>query len=553
MVRGDVDVLVVGAGPVGLTLATELARAGVSHRLIDRAPEPNPLSRAAGIQSRTLELLDRSGIVEPFLDEGLAIGRGEISMDGKVRATVDLSELEVPYPFILDIPQARTEELLTDHLRSFGGDVERNLALTGLTQDATGADVTLTSGASGATEQLRCRWVVGCDGGHSTVRDLAPTALKGSFKGQRVLLADARCEWDVEWPVMRMSLTPHGMAGSFPFRGDRVRFFAQLGDQFPDGEPTLEGTQAVLAELLSPTLRLTEAVWLTVIELHHGQVPRYRFGRVLLAGDAAHIHSPAGGQGMNTGMQDAWNLAWKLALVCRGAGEGLLDSYDAERHPVGARVVSLTTRAARLATLEAPGVGHLRNTLVGAMTGRAGVRHRFESGLAEVDITYPHSPIVGEHVGHGGRRHRRHQHGDGDERTVERVEPGDRVPDVGGLVDGSGATASLWSVLRPGRHTALVVVPPGSTDGEPLAAVAGIAAALGDHGDVVIVGAPEVGAPTTGAALVDADGRVATALGLDEPAVVVVRPDSYFGYVAIPPDPDAIAHYTRVLLELPDA
>lgn len=552
MEAADVDVLVVGAGPVGLTLATELARAGVTHRLIDKAPEPNPLSRAAGIQSRTLELLDRSGIVEPFLDEGLAIPRGEISMGGRVRATIDLSELDVRYPYILDIPQARTEEILTDHLRSLGGDVDRNVALTDLAQDATGADVTVVRDG-GATEQLRCRWVVGCDGGHSTVRDLAPTRLKGSFKGQRVLLADARCDWDVEWPVMRMSLTRHGMAGSFPFRGDRVRFFAQLGDQFADGEPTLDGTQAVLAELLSPTLRLTEAIWLTVIELHHGQVPGYRFGRVLLAGDAAHIHSPAGGQGMNTGMQDAWNLAWKLALVCGGAGEGLLDSYDAERHPVGARVVSLTTRAARLATLRAPGLGHLRNTLVGTMTGHASVRHRFEAGLAEVDIAYPHSPIVGEHVEH--RSHGRHA---GDAALADPVEPGNRVPEVDGLTDGSGGPATLWSSLRPGRHTALLVVPHEGPDADGDVSfdveqnAAAIVAAMGDLGEVVLVTSVASATGSDLDVLVDPSGHVAAALGLHAPALVVVRPDSYVGYVAAPPEAEALAHYRRDLLDLPD-
>ena len=546
MGAADVDVLVVGAGPVGLTLAAELARAGVSHRLIDRAAEPSQLSRAAGIHSRTLELLERSGTVEPFLDEGLAVRRGEIAIDGEVRASIELAELDVRYPFILDLPQARTEALLTDHLRVLGGEVERGIGLVDLHQDDAGVDVTLQrTDGDDTTEAVRCRWVVGCDGGHSTVRDLAPTKLKGSFKGQRFLLVDAHCEWDVDWPVLRMTLTAHGLAGSFPFRGDRARFFAQLhDDQLTDGEPGLDDAQALLADLLSPSLRLTEGLWVTAIELHHGQVPRYRFGRVLLAGDAAHIHSPAGGQGMNTGMQDAWNLAWKLALVTRGAGEALLDSYDAERHPVGARVVSATTRAGRLTTIQVPGIRNLRNALVTAMAGRPGIRHRFEEGLAELDIGYPHSPVVGEQVAHGTDRHARTPDGE----AVDLVEPGARVPDVDGLHGPDGAPTDLGSHLAAGTHTAVVVLPPGSeADADALAA--GAASALGDLAEVVVVAGPDAG-PT---ALVDGDGRVAGALGVAEPTVVVIRPDGYVGFVAVPPDPAALAHYRHDLLELPTA
>lgn len=546
----DVDVVVVGAGPVGLTLAGELARAGVSHRLIDKAPEPSPLSKAAGIHSRTLELLDRSGAVEPFLEEGLAVGRGEISLDGAPRATIELSELDVRYPFILDLPQPRTEALLAEHLRGLGGEVERGVELVDLHQDAAGVDVSLRHVDSGTTETVRCRWVVGCDGGHSTVRDLAPTALKGSFKGQRFLLVDAECEWDVEWAVLRMSLTRDGLAGSFPFRGTRVRFFAQLHEPLQNDEPDLEEAQELLAARLSPSLRLTQGYWITVFTLHHGQVPRYRFGRVLLAGDAAHIHSPAGGQGMNTGMQDAWNLGWKLALVTKGAEDVLLDSYEAERHPVGARVVELTTRASRLATIRAPGLHQLRDALVGAAAGAPRIRHRFETGLAELDIAYSHSPIVGEHVGRGMGRP---VHRPGGE-VIDLIDPGARVPYVDGLQGPDGASTDLRSSLAPGTHTALVVVPPDSEDEpDPAVLADGVVDALGDLAVVVVVGRGDTDAGSPHTTLVDADGRVAQALGISDPAVVVVRPDGYVGYVALPPETEALAHYRHALLGLPAA
>ncbi|MEZ5207685.1 MAG: FAD-dependent monooxygenase [Acidimicrobiales bacterium] len=516
----DTDVLIVGAGPVGMTLALELARAGVPHRLIDRAAEPSPLSRAAGIHSRTLQLLERSGVIEPFLDEGLEVRRGEIAMDGTPRASFDLSELDERFPFIIDLPQARTEALLADHLAGLGGRIERGVGLVGLFADADGVDVQLQRDGDEAAEAMRCRWVIGCDGGHSTVRTLAPTQLHGSFKGERVLLVDAECEWDVDWPVLRMSLNRHGLAGSFPFTGRRARFFAQLGDLDLADDPTLDDAQRTLADLLSPTLRLTEAHWITTLTLHHGQVPRYRFGRVLLAGDAAHIHSPAGGQGMNTGMQDAWNLAWKLVLVSRGADEALLDSYDRERHPVGARVVKLTTRATRIAMTTVPGVHRLRDTLVGAMVGRDGVRQRLELGLTELDIGYHHSPIVGEHVRHA---------------ADDLVEPGDRLPDAGDL-----ATA-----LPAGRHAALVMHPETADD------VTTVLDALGDLAEVIaVVTTPMADLPEGATALVDPDDAIADALGLGASGVVVVRPDAYVGYVTVPVDGDGLRHY-RTLLGLP--
>lgn len=553
MSEPDVDVLVVGAGPVGLTLAGELARAGVSHRLVDRSPEPSPLSRAAGIHSRTLELLELSGTVEPFLDEGLEVRRGEIATDGTVRATLELDELGVRYPFILDLPQARTEALLTEHLESLGGALERGVELVDLHQDEAGVDAELRR-VDGSTEAVRCRWIVGCDGGHSTVRDLVPTALKGSFKGQRFLLVDAECDWDVEWPVLRMSLGRHGLAGSFPFRGRRARFFAQLLDHDVGDEVSLDQAEEILVDQLSPTLRLTEAHWITPITLHHGQVPRYRFGRVLLAGDAAHIHSPAGGQGMNTGMQDAWNLAWKLALVSRGAGEALLDSYDAERHPVGARVVRLTSAASRLATVRAPGLDHLRNALMTAMVGHAGPRHRFEAGLAELDVDCSNSPIVGEHVAAGVGHPLRTAEGD----EVDPIQPGARLPDVDGLVGLDGEPTRLAAHLVPGSHTALVVVPPGAGDGaadERVRLAELVGGALGDLAEVVLVAAAaaELVGGASGAGpvvLADPDGRVAQALGLAETTAVLVRPDGYVGFLSVPPDAAALAHHRTDALDL---
>jgi hypothetical protein len=243
---------------------------------------------------------------------------------------------------------------------------------------------------------------------------LAPTALQGSFHGVRFILADVDAEWSVDPDAIGIFLHPGGIAGSFPLGGKRVRLVLEVrGKAAAGAEPTLDETQRLTTERMDPTARLSNPRWLTYFEIHHGQVPQYRFGHVLLAGDAAHIHSPAGGQGMNTGLQDADNLAWKLALVARGrADQALLDAYDAERHPVGASVVKLTSQMTEMATSANPAV-KLGRAVALRVLGATSLKDKMASEIAEVSVGYQHSPIVGSTVTHGLRpgTHAPHVHG----------------------------------------------------------------------------------------------------------------------------------------------
>jgi len=451
-------VLVVGAGPVGLVAAARLTRLGVPTRLVDELPVPSPFSKAVVVHARTLEMLEAMGIAGPFIDAGVRITAAEVRSGGKVLVRSALDDVASRYPFMLDLPQDSSEAILAQHLVDVGGRVERGVRLAGLAAGDDEVDVTLEH-ADGRTEHTTVGWVIGCDGGHSTVRDAVGTKLKGSFHGVTFLLADVEVDWELDHETTTMFLHPAGVSAVFPLPGTRARMYIQLEDEQPHGsEPTLEQLQAAVVERIDAGAVVRDPHWLTYFEVHHGQVPAYRFGRVFLAGDAAHIHSPAGGQGMNTGMQDAYNLAWKLALVCHGrAAPQLLDSYGAERHPVGARVVKGTSLLTEVGTAANPALRLVRDGLMTVVGRVPAATKRMASTVTEATIGYPESAIVDEAV-----RHRPGHQGHDD-----RIEAGEHAPDVEGLGHADGATVRLAEVLDDARHTALLIVSQG--DGGPAA------------------------------------------------------------------------------------
>ena len=361
------DIIVVGAGPVGLTMALELARHGCRCRIVDRLAAPSGYCKAIGVTPRTLEVWDDMGIAARMIDNGLWItGLRTIMAGGPAHDTVaDLSAL--PYAN-LGLPQYATEALLGDELAKAGILVERGVALAGIEQRADGVDVELER-ADGSKERAACRFVVGCDGAHSAVRHLTGIGFPGEGMGIDFMLGDVEIAWDVPRGMAVFSITPKEDAPPdflvvVPLPGrNRYRVsmvappeLADNGAAAPDDHgiaserpgPTLDELQAVADRLLPGRPRLSAVRWSSLFRISMRLADRYRVGNAFIAGDAAHIHPPTGGQGMNTGIQDAYNLAWKLALVARGeAGPALLDSYEAERRPVGADVVRKTLEASR--------------------------------------------------------------------------------------------------------------------------------------------------------------------------------------------------------------
>jgi 2-polyprenyl-6-methoxyphenol hydroxylase-like FAD-dependent oxidoreductase len=357
------DVLVVGAGPVGLTMAAELARHGVSCRIVDKLGTPLPYCRAIGVTPRTLEVWDDMGIVQSMIDAGLWLRSTRTILNGSPTqdSVTDLSDL--PYGGQLGIRQPETERLLTAHLASFGIAIERQVTLTALEQDEEGVRVELLH-ADQSTEKATYRYVVGCDGAHSSVRRLLGIPFEGDHFPIGFMLGDVVLDCDLPRGTILRSITPHEggppdfiVAIPLPERNRyRVSMLApernvdtagsEHGMQTEGPTPTLEELQAVADRLLPTKVTMSDLHWSSNFRISMRLAARYSEGRGFIAGDAAHIHPPTGGQGMNTGIQDAYNLAWKMAHVLKGnASPKLLDTYEAERRPVGADVVSRTRTA----------------------------------------------------------------------------------------------------------------------------------------------------------------------------------------------------------------
>ncbi|MEV0614599.1 FAD-dependent monooxygenase [Nonomuraea sp. NPDC050404] len=334
-------VLIVGAGPTGLTLAVDLARRGVACRIVDQAPEPSGGSKGKGLQPRTLEVFDDLGVVGPILAAAtpypparLKVGRvpfWQVRMHKPVAAT---------YPLVMMHPQWRTEAVLRERLAELGGKVEQGSTLTGFEQDAGGVSARLGTG-----ETVRARYLVAADGGRSTVRKALGVGFSGETREEeRMVLGDVRVEGLGREHIHVWVRPGKGMVALYPMAGtDTFQYLASIKPGLaPD--LTLSGFRRVFAERsMLRGVRLTELLWSSLYRVNIRLAERYRVGRVFLAGDAAHVHSPAGGQGLNTGVQDAYNLGWKLARVLAGAPEELLETYEEERRPVAARVLGLSS------------------------------------------------------------------------------------------------------------------------------------------------------------------------------------------------------------------
>ncbi len=399
------QVLIVGAGPVGLTLAAELSRYGVQVRIIDRSPHPTETSKALVVWSRTFELMDRMGCTPAFLDAGLHARAASIRNGRTVLGHTGFDTIASPYNFALMLPQCDTERLLNVQLQALGVAVEREVELLGFSQTPTHVEARLGH-ADGREEGVETSWLVGCDGAHSTVLHGLGFAFQGVAQGDDWMLADVRLEGEGAPPANEIATFLHrdGPFVVFPIPGGRSRIVATVGKTVagqsrPD--PTLSDVQAMADERAGGGFRVADPVWLANFRINERKVSDYAKGRVFLAGDAAHVHSPAGGQGMNTGMQDAFNLSWKLAMVIRGeARASLLDSYTPERSAVGDMVLRNATRMTDMGTLAHPAAQAARNLVLRFMLGFHAVQDRMAATMSEVEIAYAKSLLsIGRHAG----------------------------------------------------------------------------------------------------------------------------------------------------------
>ena len=526
-VDGDLlDVLVVGAGPTGLTLAAQLRAFGATLRLIDRQPDRVHESRALGVQPRTLEVLRGLGLAEELIARGNDAVWLQLHAGGRV-VRVRLFGLgldDTAYPFLLLVSQAETEQVLGERLAGQGVAIEREVELIGFHTDPDAVTCTLRH-RDGRTETVRARYLVGADGAGSTARHGARIPFKGGAYPQTFALADLEVD-GLDGDAAHAFIGEVGILLCFPLgRPASWRLLAThpaiQGSREPSG-PTMEELQALADTFTGGRLRLRDPVWRTYFGLQHRHAARYQTDRIFLAGDAAHVHSPAGAQGMNTGIQDAWNLGWKLALVSRGtARTALLATYDAERRPVGGFVVRSTDRAFSAATSTSPLVRILRTRLVPRLLPLAlrfdrAVASGFRT-VAQLDIRYRNSPAVQE----------------GRPRLRRGPRAGHRLPDA--RIARGGQECWLGEALATPRVHLLLCGPPDAWDQRQLTAL------RRRHPDTLAVHhLTRTAAPS---ALHDLEGRAMARLGGDQAAHYLIRPDGHIGYRAAGTDLGGLQRY----------
>lgn len=381
----ETEVCIVGAGPTGLALATCLALHGTPFVLVERLERPQPASRAAAVHARTLEVLEPLGVTDTMVAAGRPIATVGLHDRDTTLMRIDFGLIQSRYRYILTLPQDRTEAILTERLGALGGGIARGQEAVALDQDASGVTVTVRE-AAGSTRSVRARYVVGADGFHSLVRQQAGIGFSPGTYAESFILADVHMDFPWGSDALRLFLAPSGMLLVAPFSETRFRIVATV-DQAPE-HPDIPDVQAIMDERgpRSSKARIWDLVWSSRFRIHHGVAERYRAGRAFLAGDAAHVHSPAGGQGMNTGIQDAIVLGDRLAAVIAGRRpETELDLYERERRPVAERVVRMTDQMTRMGTLGNPIGQRLRNIGLRVAGQLAPVRRKLATRMAELD------------------------------------------------------------------------------------------------------------------------------------------------------------------------
>ena len=525
MTAAQVDVLVVGAGPTGLTLACQLARFGVRFRIIDKQPDRARESRALGVQARSLEVLQALGLGETLAARGRTTTRLMLHVDRDSPVAIDLGAVpraDTRFPYILFVSQSDTEAVLGGYLESAGAQVERRVALVRFREESTGIACVVRH-VDGREEAIHASYLAGCDGAHSTVRKRADIAFEGGAYPQSFALGDVEADGALVPEAINAFAMGRGVAMFFPLGQPATWRIMAMDGTIPrrstSGDDTVTTQQLSLSELQAmvadPTggaVRLHDPVWLTRFRLHHRQAVTYQRGRIFLAGDAAHIHSPVGAQGMNTGIQDAWNLGWKLALVTRGAADArLLDSYHAERWPVGRTLLRATDRVFGVfarAVASRRAATSLRRLMVRRVVAPALSSPRVRAFafhfVSQLGIGYRNSPAVTE----------------GEPRLSRGPQAGDRLPDAQVLRERRPA---YLQQLLSSPHLHLLLCGP---------------VAAWNRVDVMklaqefpgVLAIHYLAREDSAGALVDSTGEALTRLGVDRHATYLVRPDGHVAF-----------------------
>jgi 3-(3-hydroxy-phenyl)propionate hydroxylase len=522
------DVIVIGAGPVGLTLASELVRHGLRVRLVEKKTGPNEHPNAAIVHVRTLEILSAMGAVEGFLKEGYPFPGMHFHFFNKRSVFINIGGLDSPFPLPRTLGQQHTERIIAEHFARIGGKIERGVEAIGVEQDADGVRVKLKHLTEAGREEIAAaRWVVGCEGSASITRETFAIPFPGErYEGKEFLQIDANVRWTF----------PHGYGYQFMTKEHVLLFFAYnttghyriicaRNDTNPQYHepPTLGEMQALVRQIADPAAELYDPLWFNRFRSGHKLAGSFREGRAFIAGDAGHVHVPIGGQGMNYGMHDAFNLGWKLAAVTKGeAKPELLDTYMTERHSVDETLIQMTDFGFHMVVqpnvVAKAALQHVMPTVLGF----EGLQKRIRNMLGEMNVGYPGSALTEDYGGSHGPA------------------PGERAPDATIVRMPGRTTETLFDVLRGTKWTLLLFAGAEPTVGaiEGLEKISGLIAhqygsRLAIH--LILTGEPPVPVHANWAAnvLIDRELYAHKKYGAEDgPCLYLIRPDWYIGFRA---------------------
>jgi 2-polyprenyl-6-methoxyphenol hydroxylase-like FAD-dependent oxidoreductase len=535
----DPPVLIVGAGPVGLTLAAECQRHGVTFRIIDKNASHSEHSKALAIWSGTLEHLAAAGLADSIFQAARPIRKMVMHDMGKRVAEIHVSEgLESAYPTPVILPQSHTEELLLEHLRERGVEIERDTECVGVRSDGDHIECDLKR-SDGTLETVQPTWLAACDGARSIVRHHLAVEFSGMTEELAFILTDAKATNAPADDSICLSTGPGGAVMIFPIKPGVYRFFALRKDLADRSLPTLEEIQTHVDEAGLSQMRLSDPEWFSYFGVNERVASRNRVGRIFLLGDACHIHSPAGGQGMNTGMQDAFNLGWKLKQLTSGRGdaESIAESYFEERHPVAETVVRNTSRLLHFGLMSQPALRMARKVIMPIFAELHQFQQTAAFALSGLGISYSTGPLIEKDSHAFGHHH--HQHP---------LRPGMLARDA--EVQIAGAPGSLWrELLYPGHS--LILFSGDSPSGIPADLVAATMIDLNDpalrtlliwHGAIE---QPVSLAGNRATVLLDPDGSAHSRYGAREFTWYLIRPDQYIAARGVESELSLLSEYLQ--------
>ena len=507
-------VLVCGAGPVGTAAAMALAFHGVPVRIIDKNDGPSGLSKALSMWARTLEVLDGIADSDLFMEAGVRMAGVTLFRSGSVFGSVEFDRIPSRFKIGVFLSQVETERILRERMAEFGVEIERNTELLSFEDHGDHVMATLRT-PDGQEETSRHSWLVGCDGAHSIVRHQLGLEFPGSGTPDRFVLADVAVDGPVADDRVTVFITDIGPTVFFPFAEGRYRFMTTTPDvPATAGDPDLEEIQRIIDDRMGVPITVSDPHWLGAFRVNERVLERYQEGRCLLAGDAAHVHSPLGGQGMNTGIQDVLNLAWKIWLVERGVGgERLIESYSEERVPVGEQVVSITSRATAIQTTRNPVFKYLRNKALGIALHFDKPHELLGEALSMIRINYR------DHGLRGADAISRHQ---------DALQAGERVPHLP-LTMPDGSERMLDQFCDAGKFTLFVIESPETPGFEQAVAamVDGVPEEVRDIVEIIAITDSEHDLQGGVTVAHDLEGGVRTTMGFRGHGAVLVRPDRY--------------------------